>query len=76
MTRQLIRDCRLSWKLLFMRIIILLYGIIFSRMVTNPDNSGCADEIGGPNVDYDQDYYPTWFELSLVSVSCKWMGRL
>ena len=45
-------------------------------MVTNPDNSSCADEIGGPNVDYDQDYYPTWFELSLVSVSCKWMGRL
>ncbi|MBK7339613.1 MAG: hypothetical protein IPJ64_06210 [Saprospiraceae bacterium] len=76
MTRQLIRDCRLSWKLLFMRIIILLYGIIFSRMVTNPDNSSCADEIGGPNADYDQDYYPTWFELSLVSVSCKWMGRL
>ena len=36
----------------------------------------CADEIGGPNADYDQDYYPTWFELSLVSVSCKWMGRL
>ncbi len=45
-------------------------------MVTNPDNSSCADEIGGPNVDYDQDYYPTRFELSLVSVSCKWMGRL
>lgn len=30
----------------------------------HPDNSGCADEIGVPNADCDNDYYPSWFEIS------------